>query len=85
MRSKSVKNVSGGCLGRGPLSSAKKKCRNSDPPEPSQEGSLSGDSTGFIFSLWSPKVSKIVTKSSRNGGPMLPASHFFEFRFEVPF
>ena len=84
MRSKFVKIVSGGCLGRGPLSSAKKG-RKSYPPEPSQEGSLSGDSTGFTFSLWSQKVSKMVTKSSRNGGPMLPPSHFFESCFEAPF
>ena len=84
MRSKSVKIVSGGGLGRGPLSSTKKG-RKSDPPEPSREGSLCSDSTGFTFSLWSEKVSQMVTKSSRNGGPMLPASHFFESRFEAPF
>ena len=70
MRSKSVKIVSRGCLGRGPLSSAK-KYRKSDPLEPSQEGSLCSDSTIFTFPLCSPKVSKMVAKSSRNGGPML--------------
>ena len=70
MRSKSVKIVSGGCLGKGPLLSARKG-RKKVPLEPFQEGSLCSDSTVFTFPLWFPKVSKMVAKSSQNGGPML--------------
>ncbi len=46
-------------------------CRKSDPLKPSREGSLCSDSTVFTFPLWSQQVSKMVAKSSPNGGPML--------------
>ena len=73
MMSKSSKIMSKWCLEIG-LDSSAKKVRKLDPPEPSQEGSRSSESTVFTFSLFLQKVSKKVPKSSQNGGPRLSKS-----------
>ncbi len=70
MRSKSLKIVSGGCLGGG-LDGRAKKHRRTHPLKPSQEGSRLHESIVFTFSLWSQKVPKMVAQNSRNGGPKL--------------
>ena len=71
MRSKWVQIVSAGCFRRGPLSSAKKG-RQSDPLDPSQEGSLCSDSTVFTFpsgpkkyANWLPKALEMEARCSQ--------------------
>ncbi len=52
-------------------SRVQKHVKKGDLLKPSREGSLCSDSTVFTFSLWSPKVSKMVAQSSQNRGPRL--------------
>ncbi len=72
MRSISLKIVSGRCLGRGPLSSAKKR-RTRDPLKPSREGSRLDDAQFSLFHSgpkkspkWWPKAVEIEGRSSEN-------------------
>ncbi len=68
MQPKSLKIVSEGALLRG-MDAHEKNRRKSDPPKPSQEGSRLHERPIFTFSLSSPKVNKMVAKSSKNGDP----------------